>query len=161
MEPVLNTMSPEVAAEFRAGIRRFLAEHGKPVLYRDYSNERLDPREDKSFQEDGHLLRWMTDYDVSPYGWGDYDARDHCEPVSKYNEKGGCRWVIEEGTQVTEVSLSKFNDTFSPNSQDEGLHVFPAHCACGKYTDVVLRWEGSIGDILKTLFDYNPNLITL
>jgi hypothetical protein len=33
MDNLLNTMTPEVAAEFRAGIRRFLAENGSPVRY--------------------------------------------------------------------------------------------------------------------------------
>lgn len=162
MENLLNTMTPEVEAEFRAGIRRFLTERGTPVRYAEsWSDERLDMRENMSHTPGRETPRWMTDYGVSTYGWSDRDAHDHCRPVDKYNRKGGCSWEIPEGTQVTEVSLSQFNGTGCGNTYDEGLHAFPVNCACGKYTDVVLRWEGSISDILMTLFGYNPKVITL
>ena len=53
---------------------------------------------------------------------------------------------------LREVTYSMFTDTFSGNDDEVGVECSPVHCACGKYTDVTLRWVGSLGDLMHAIF---------
>lgn len=88
------------------------------------------------------------DVNVSAYGWVDYDAEYHI--VGEHARYGGpCEWVVPEGAVAYEQTYSEFQDTFTENVQTVGINVKGCHCKCGKYTDVYLRWEGSIAEAVK------------
>lgn len=84
------------------------------------------------------------DLNVSAYGWTDYDATYHIV-------NGPCEWVVPEGAVAYEREYSEFQDTFSPNAHAVGINVKGCHCKCGKYTDVYLRWDGSIAEAVNLI----------
>ena len=137
-------MESMVEAEYRRGLRKLLQEEGVPVA--------VSERE---------RARWPDSPDlwVSPYGWVDDQARDHCTepPAGSPNPAryGRCRWVLPEKLQVDEVTYSEFVDTFTENSSLVGINGEgvdePIVCACGRYTGVVLRHEASLGEVLRSL----------
>lgn len=108
--------------EIKAGMRRFLAEKGRKVKFRD---EEWD--------------------DVSAYGWSDFDAVDHIIVA-------GCSWVIPEGTVVEEHTYSMFDNTFTGNKDEVGLNASGCHCACNKYKNVTLRVTSSLGEAIRSIF---------
>lgn len=119
--------------EYRDAIRAFMAEHGRPMV--------LDPAA-------------KDDWDrVSTYGWTDFKADSHCSEYSKNK----CSWVVPEGSVLTEHTYSMFTDTFHDNEDEVGLEVDSVHCACGKYTEVTLRWVGSLGELMRTLVSLPEN----
>jgi hypothetical protein len=101
---------------------------------------------------DGEPWRWAA---VSVYGWQDWDASEHMRPYDKDVEP--CRWIIAPGAEVHEVTYSQFADTFTGNEDEVGLNVYPASCACGKYTDVMLRWTGSLTTLMSAVFGVPAN----
>ena len=64
----------------------------------------------------------------------------------------GCSWVVEPGVVLREVVYSMFTDTFHDNENEVGVECSPVRCACGKYTDVTLRWVGSLGELMHAIF---------
>jgi len=111
--------------EYRAKVREFIEGKGRKVQV-----------EEKRFE-------WERDDEANVYGWVDYEAQDHI--------REGCRWIVPEGAVMYERTYSQFQDTFTENSEDHGVNVRGARCACGKYTDVILRWDGSVTDMLHTI----------
>ncbi|AID58878.1 hypothetical protein PBI_GAIA_59 [Mycobacterium phage Gaia] len=85
---------------------------------------------------------------VSPYGWTDYDAWEHADE---------CHWVIPEGVVVEEVSYDMFDGTFTSNKNEVGLNATGCRCACGKYTDVTLRYVGALGEAIRSIIGYDPS----
>jgi hypothetical protein len=121
--------------EQKVKMREFLQEQGRPV---QFTGER-----------DGYQP-------VSTYGWHDHEAWEHTIPPRKsygaISRGDGCAWVVEPGVVLHEVVYSMFTDTFSGNDDEVGVECSPVHCACGKYTDVTLRWVGSLGDLMHAIF---------
>ena len=83
---------------------------------------------------------------VSTYGWSDYAAHVH----TSQRERDGdhCLWVVPVGAVLQERVIRQFVDTFTGGADEVGLEVEHCHCTCGRYTDVTLRWDGSLGDLL-------------
>lgn len=124
---------------YRQAVSEFLMEKGMFVDEANYPRPRWDQDEDDD-----------TDYDEygTQYGWADYThhiGRDYTHPPQP-----GCRAVEVDPTTMRERSLSMFTDTFHDNENKVGVEV-RATCACGKYIDKWLRWEGSVGEILPAL----------
>lgn len=121
--------------EYKEKMRDFLARKGKPVLFEERTG-------------------WDDEPKVSTYGWTDHNADVHCQPVvttKTYTYGEGCHWVVPEGAVLTEHTYSQFTDTFSPNNDEVGVNVTPAHCACGKFTDMTLRYAGSLGEVIREI----------
>lgn len=85
------------------------------------------------------------DREPEVYGWRDGEAYDHGRE---------CGWVVPEGATLTEETYSQFTDTFSDNRDEVGVNVEPCHCTCGKYTDVTLRWDGTVDEMLTAILGY-------
>lgn len=119
--------------EFRAKLRKFMEDEGEPVLFVPKHYE------------------WQEDDQVSTYGWHDWDAVWHCKPGRSHPESAGCHWIVPEGAVAYEREYSQFTDTFHDNEDEVGINVRPAHCACGKYTDVTLRYVGSLAEVIREL----------
>lgn len=97
---------------------------------------------------------WQDDDDVSTYGWTDYEAQQHIignNPHLPPEQNDHCRWVVPEGAVMYERTYSQFQDTDADNLNEHGVNVKGAHCACGKYTDVILRWTGSVTEMLHSI----------
>lgn len=118
--------------EYKAKLRAFMAEKGRAVQFEE-------PR-----------YSWQTGKEVSSYGWINMGAEDHVRPVGGGE---GCRWIVEQGVELTEETYSMFTDTDADNAREVGINVSPVHCACGKYRDVTLRYVGSLTDVLHTLLE--------
>lgn len=91
-----------------------------------------------------------VDQNRSIYGWCDWTAQQHT-----YTD--ACTWVILPGAQMEEQTYYQFEGTFVDGSYAIGINVTPAHCTCGKYTDVTLRYEGSLQDILAGILKIPTN----
>lgn len=122
--------------EYRELIRDFMARKGKPMhVDRDNEYER-----------------------VSVYSWQHRDWRinDHVREFNaKRNTGDGCRWVVPEGATLEEHTYSMFAGTFTSNNEEHGCEVYPVHCACGKYTDITLRWTGTVAEMLHDILGIN------
>lgn len=121
--------------EYRAKVRDFMARNGKRILV------------DKRYGFD-------PDDAVSPYGWTDYDAMEHVRSVEIKKYPGeGCHWIIPEGAVLYERTYYMFNGTFHDNTDEIGVNVKGCRCACGKYEDAILRWTGSVGEMLHDILN--------
>lgn len=125
--------------EYRAAVRKFIAEKGSKV---QVAEKRYD---------------WQEDDEVSTYGWSDYEAYKHTRSAEGKYPGDGCHWIVPEGARLYERSYSQFTDTFHSNEDEVGVNVKGCRCACGKYEDVILRWTGSLTDILHSILGM-PNL---
>lgn len=103
-------------------IRHLVQEQGTPVAFKD----------------EGHSSRPT----VSEYCWRDIDATEHVR-------EGDCTWTIEESAQLHEEIYSVFEGTFVDNRDEIGVNAAPARCTCGAYTEMTLRYLGSLGDVLR------------
>lgn len=116
------------------------------------------------------------DFDeVSTYGWVDHEARDHATAhypgengCARYDDTlypctrhDACEWIIPTGAELKERTYSQFADTDSSNVNEVGINVYPAHCACGKYKDVTLRYTASLAETLRELFGKDEKVMTL
>jgi hypothetical protein len=127
--------------EYKAKVREFIAKRGRPV--------RFEKRYD--FQDDD---------EVSVYGWVDNGPDDHTRGWG--GEPAECRWVVPEGVRLYERTYNLFDNTFTDNKDEHGVNVTGCHCACGKYSDVTLRWVGSLAEILHEILEltgYRPEVV--
>lgn len=108
--------------EYKAKVREFIAKNGSRV------------------NVVGRYYDWEDDDEVSTYGWTDWEANKH---VIK-----NCYWIVPEGAILYERSYSQFTDTFHDNENEVGVNVRGCFCACGKYENVILRWTGSLTEML-------------
>lgn len=119
-------------------MREFLAREGTLVAFHD------------------HPEYYFGAQPVSVYGWLDAGGIEHTqEPTKVFGNRyygDGCSWVVPPGVVLREVTYSMFTDTFSGNHDEVGVECSGASCACGKYTDVTLRWVGSLGDLMFAIF---------
>lgn len=131
-------MADEWNEEYKAKVRQFIADKGMKI--------EIDNR---------YALN--EDDDVSTYGWSDYTAAKHVFPAEGKYPGGGCHWIVPEGAKLYERTYSMFTDTFHDNEDEVGVNVRGCRCACGKYEDVILRWTGSMSDMLHSILG-QPNL---
>lgn len=117
----------------------------------------------KMVQEKGQPVefheQWNGEWEVSSYGWVDYDAYHHVKGFGE--DEPGCAWTIEEEATLTEVTYSLFDGTDCENINEVGINVGPAHCACGKYRDMQLRYADSLGSILRYLLSNDGRGISI
>ncbi len=130
----------EWSDEYKTKVRDFMARKGRPVLFSETS--------------------WDGTPEPSPYGWVDHDADLHCrQPSDKYPDLGdGCSWIVPEGAVLTEETYSQFTDTVSSNDNEVGSNASGCRCACGKYTDITLRWTGSVTEMLHDILGISGKL---
>ena len=120
--------------EYRVLIRDFMARRGQP----------MDVNRDASYSFDR----------VSTYGWNHRDWRinEHVMEFSeKWNRGDGCAWIVPEGAILEEHTYSMFAGTFTGANEEHGCEVYPVHCRCGKYTDITLRWTGTVTEMLHDI----------
>lgn len=115
------------SVEYKRLVREFIATHGDKVRFEDRG--------------------WGQA--VSTYGWSDWDARKHTHP--HHQDEPACSWIVPEGTILTEETYSQFAGTFTENDQEVGVNVEGCSCKCGKYTDVTLRWTGTVTEMLHSI----------
>lgn len=93
---------------------------------------------------------------VSPYGWTDFKANQHLK---------NCSWVLPPEVAIEEVTYSEFYDTYSENSENIGINAVGVgesiRCACGKYSNVTLRYEASLGEVLTGILGLNATSIRI
>lgn len=116
---------PDWTDEYRAKVRAFIAAHGQKV---EIAEKRFD---------------WQDDDDVSTYGWIDHEAAGHIHE--------GCRWIVAEGASLYERTYSQFDGTDADNINEVGVNVRGCECACGMYQKVILRWTGSVTEMLHSI----------
>lgn len=96
--------------------------------------------------------------DEDIYGWGDYHAEKHIRDyVIDGNGKTvlveSCAWILDSNAEMEEATLSLFEDTFSENSTVYVINAYPASCACGKYTERTIRYEGDLSAFVAILLN--------
>lgn len=123
-------MAMSMENQIKVGMRKYLAESGKPMKF------------DEPHWEGGPPV-------VSRYGWGDYNAQDHIL-------KDKCRWVVPEGVVVKEETYIQFDGTFTGDKNEVGLNAAGCRCECGKYTDVTLRVTDSLGNAIQAILGFDP-----
>lgn len=98
---------------------------------------------------------------VSPeediYGWIDHKAERHIKDFAvdskgKITESVNCSWVVDPDAVIEDANIDQFDSTFTGNSTESVINVFPVSCACGQYVERTLRYEGDLGSFLVTLF---------
>lgn len=131
-------MKAEIEAEYKAKLRDFMERKGRKVEF----NER-----ERKLHPD-----W-PEYHVSTYGWSDYEAdlHIHAREWRATSHGDDCKWIVPEGAELVEQTYSQFDGTDADNLQEVGINVSPCHCACGKYSDVTLRFAGSLTEVLHDL----------
>lgn len=147
-------MSPIIEAEYRRGLRELVQAKGVPVHI--ISSERAN---------------WPDSPELwtSTYGWEADEARDHCrsapEGYSRPERFGGCSWTLPEQVNITEVTYSEFLDTVAGNRDTVGINAEGMgegiSCACGKYENVTLRYEASLGEILSDILGLTRTSMTV
>jgi hypothetical protein len=118
--------------EYKARMRAFMETHGKKV---DIARRYDDDEEDAT----------------SVYGWGDSDALRHVRSAEGKYPGGGCHWVVPEGAVLYERTYSQFLDTMQDNEDQVGINVKGCRCACGRYQDVILRYTGTLAEVMREI----------
>jgi len=118
--------------EYKARMRAFMEKKGKKV--------RTDKRYD-----------WQEDDDVSTYGWQDHEAVRHTVPADDEYGGDGCHWVVPEGAVLYERTYSQFTDTFHDDENEVGINVKGCRCACGRYDAVILRYTGTLAEVMQEI----------
>lgn len=138
-ERAVTEQTPDWREGYRQAVAEFLMREGMFV-------------EDGNYPNTDHWDRDPDPEDYSEYGtmygWADYThhaGMSYTKPPTP-----GCKAVSVDSTSMRERTLSMFTDTFHGNENVVGVEV-RATCACGKYTNKWLRWEGSVGEILPAL----------
>jgi hypothetical protein len=133
----LANMLDEIPAQHRQAVLGFLAAHAGPVNVTE---------QQYSWKEHP----WES---VSVYGWQDFDITRH---IRGRDSKPPCALIIPDGIELRDVNYSQFQDTFAPNSETIGLNAYGGaagsdtaiRCTCGRFGGLMIRWEGSLSDIL-------------
>ena len=153
-------MDSKLEAEYKAGLRRLLSSKGAAV---EISN--------------GERKQWPNSPEmwVSTYGWKDQAATDHFLKVGAVaRERYGkrypeCELIIPEGVELTEVSYSEFQDTFSDNAETVGVNAYGGEkgeeteirCSCGKFRALTIRFEGTLREALEEILGLDKVKFTL
>lgn len=81
----------------------------------------------------------------SIYGWIDSAAIYHIRDTE-------CVWSFPEDAAIEESDVETFWDTFNGNRIDTVTTAYYASCTCGAYTEVPLRLETTLSDLIIELF---------
>lgn len=119
--------------EYKAAMRAFVEKHGKKVLVVDKDYD------------------WQDDDETNVYGWQDFDSYEHVRPATEKWRGDGCHWVVPEGARLYERTYNQFAGTFVDNENEVGINVAGCRCACGKYTDVILRYTGTLAEVMREI----------
>jgi len=119
--------------DYNSDLRAFIAREATPV------------KPDTQFDFDV----WES-YDQ--YGWHDMEAKRHIDE---------CGLVVPEGAETREIWFSEFRNTFEDNDDALGVNAYGGdkdsetniRCNCGKYSGLMMRWEGSLHDALQELLN--------
>lgn len=98
---------------------------------------------------------------VSMYNWLDDDAHAHASVPAEVYGGEGCWWNVAPGAEVTEETYTEWGGTFGTDDHIIGINVSPVSCACGKYTNMTLRYEKSLSQTLRDLLGEPVSLLTL
>lgn len=82
----------------------------------------------------------------SIYGWIDSSAMQHIRTTE-------CIWSFPEDAALEESDVETFGDTYNGNNIDTVTTAYYASCSCGAYTEVPLRLETTLSDLLISLFE--------
>lgn len=156
-QPVSYVSQSLADPAYREMLRVFIARNGTPVFIDEHERE-VAPDDPSSW--------------VSTHGWIDTAARDHTWEIAALDASAygraayamdpdryaGCHWIVPEGVHLVEVNYSQFGDSVSGNREEVGFNVSSTSdasidCACGKYTSMTLRYVGSLGDVMRSLFN--------
>lgn len=123
---------------YRAAVGEYLKAHGRFVELSKY------PREEWNYSEPD-----PEDYGDRDtlYSWADYS---HMADQRPWGGDAACSIISVDMESMRERSLMQFQGTFTSNTNEAGVEV-RATCACGKYENKWLRWEGTTGEILPAL----------
>lgn len=119
--------------EYRARMREFMEKNGVKV---EVQEKRYD---------------WQDYDEVSPYGWSDHAAARHVRPTDGGWPGEGCHWIVPEGARLYERIYGQFQDTYTDNKHEVGINVTGCRCACGRYEDVILRYTGTLADVMQQI----------
>lgn len=88
------------------------------------------------------------------YGWVDYTALEHVMgdidtlPLAQQE----CSYKIaDDQITITENAISQFDGTFTDAKSKVGVEMSPVSCSCGEYPSMVIRYEGTLGDLLHQI----------
>lgn len=92
----------------------------------------------------------------SVYGWKNRTADAHVKE---------CGLIIPEGAAIKEVVYSQFTNTINDDKELVGMSAWGGdkhepttiHCACGQYTGLMVRWEGSFYAAVQGALGANSN----
>lgn len=90
--------------------------------------------------------RAMEDDHYLVYGWMADDWREMRQHLESHDPAS-----ITMGA-FRDVEWSQFENTFTDNNEHHGVEI-TVTCACGKYTDRVVRYEGTLGEILQGILE--------
>ena len=115
-------------------LREVVQKKGRPVRF----------TEDDSYEYPGEK-------DVSIYGWVDSKADDHVRG-------GECTWYIGPTARLVERTYTEFGDTMNGNDDIIGINVSPAHCTCGEYRNMHLRYTESFATIVRDMLNVDDGI---
>jgi hypothetical protein len=119
--------------EYKARMREFMEKHGTKVDVID------------------KCYSWEENDQANIYGWADFDSLEHFRSAEGKYPGDGCHWVVPEGSKLYERTYNQFQDTFIGIKEEVGINVAGCHCACGKYQDVILRYRGTLADVMQEI----------
>lgn len=92
----------------------------------------------------------------------DYEAEEHVNPPNyKKDPPNPCKWVVPKGAHVQETSVGEFTGTFVDNTHYEIIIVWGCHCACGKFKNQPLQFQGTVSEVLEEIFKEEKSELTL
>lgn len=80
------------------------------------------------------------------YGWMDSSAMQHIRNTE-------CVWAFPEDAILIESDVETFGDTYNGNNIDTVTTAYFASCSCGAYTEVPLRLDTTLSDLMISLFE--------
>lgn len=126
---------------YEEDVREFMIQYGIPA--------------DCDRDDDGALdVYYRKEPYFNVYGW-----KDHRSLESKQQKR--CSWVIPSGTPLKEANVSQFTGTFTEDTSQMLMYAYPCHCSCGHLNDVVLAYEGTLGDILQKVLGVSDAVMIL
>lgn len=76
----------------------------------------------------------------SSFGWQDYDSFEH-------------KFTAAPDSVIGEESILQFVDTLTGNEYEQVMTLSKCSCDCGRYRDVTIGRNGSVGSILREILD--------
>lgn len=90
--------------------------------------------------ENGSIVKKNPSY----YGWYDIEGTNHAAK---------CRVILDKNPQLIESYVNEFQGTFYDGDTSKAvLDVDSVSCICGKIKKRVIRTEGTVGELMFSLF---------